>query len=141
MLDRVDRGLGTTVLIEWFARIGVNIKTRKVTAGDIQTDAMALLEDVGGGVEPNGQFDDLTGSEQFFLLDRFAEASAEDSVTDIEVKTARKIGAGRIDVNQLGSEVGIQRVGGSVKFDRQFTCDFEILCERLGLKDNDVIPS
>jgi hypothetical protein len=47
---------------------------------------------------------------EFGLAETVPVASAHDAVGDIEVYSGREVGIGRIDVNELGGEIGIEGV-------------------------------
>ena len=74
---------GPAILIQWFAGVWVDIKAREIAAGNIQANPMALLENVGSRIKPDREWINRLGLHQFFLLDRFPETGANDSVFEI----------------------------------------------------------
>ena len=139
MVDGVRRGLLAAVVVERFARVGVDVEAGEVAAGDVHTNAMPFFEDVRCGIGFDGDGIDFARLHQLFCFDGIAEAGADNAIADVEIETAGEIGAGRIDVDQLGSEVGIFRAGGNPEFDGQFAGHFQVFFERLGLEDDDII--
>lgn len=139
VMNGVDRRLLEAILIQWLSRIGVHIKAGEVAAGDIHADPVAFFKDVGRRVEFDRDGINFVGLHECFRLERIAEAGADDAVADVKVEAAGEIGAGRIDVDQLGGEVGIFCTRRDPEFDRQFTGDFEIFFQRFGFEDDHIV--
>lgn len=76
--------------------IGIDVEFGEIRGGDVQTQAMAFLEQVGGS---KGRDRD---PEDFTLGDRLRVIIA-----------ARIVSARRVDVDELGREIGIGRIGGN----------------------------
>ena len=45
MIDRVQRDTAPPFLTQWFARIGVDVKAGKVTAGDVKSNTVPTSKD------------------------------------------------------------------------------------------------
>src|SRR4051812_48916587 len=56
VMDRVIRRRHAPIAAERLARVRVQIEARKVAARDVDANAMALLEDVGGGKRLDGEW-------------------------------------------------------------------------------------
>ena len=89
--------------------LGFTSKRGKLLLEMIDADAVAALEDVRRWVELHRERIDRARLHENFLLERLAESGALDAVADIQVEAAGKIRAGRVDVDQLGREVGVDR--------------------------------
>jgi len=53
-----------------------------------------------------------------------------DAVTDVDIETAGEVRAGRVDVNELRGEIGVERGGGSPEFDYEAAGQLQVLCQR-----------
>src|SRR6185295_15382525 len=100
---------------------------------------MPALEDVGGRIELDRERIDFARLHENFFLERLAKASSLDAVGDVQVEAAGKIAAGRIDVDQLGGEVGIDGRGGDPQLDRKLAGHFGIDGQRFGLKHENIV--
>ncbi len=139
----VEDGVGgdglAAVVVEGFACVGVDVEAGEVAAGDVDTDAVALLEDVGTGVELDRHLVGRAGLHELLFLERVAEAGADDAVTDVHVEAAGEVGAGRVDVEELGGEVGIDSRGRCPELDDDLAGDFDVFLDWFGLEDGDVL--
>src|SRR5579862_1521331 len=137
MLGVVEDGVGGADEIFAGGLVGagvqVAVEPREIAAAHLEPDDVALLEDVGGGPEVDGNFVDLIGIHQVGLFVGVAVAHAEDAVGEI---FGEAVGG---DVNKHGGEVGVD--GG--RFDPGFEGDgagnLQIGVERLGGIDEDVV--
>ena len=81
----------------------------KVAAGDVDPDAVPFLEAVRARVELDVELVDRARLHEGLFLIRVAVAGAEDAVAHDQVEPGGKVLAGRVHVDQLGREVGIDR--------------------------------
>jgi hypothetical protein len=108
MVKGVNRIHPTPIVVERFARVRVHIKSRKIAAGDVDPDAVALFEDVGRWVQSDREGIDRAWRHQLLFLERVTIPAADNAVLKIEVETARVIEAGRVDIEQFGREIRIE---------------------------------
>ena len=64
----------------------------------------------------------------------------DDTVSYVQIDSGGKIGAGRIDVDQLDCEIGVRGIGSSPERDYQPASHFHVLVQRLGLEDENIVP-
>src|SRR5439155_22980873 len=102
-VNRLRRVRAFGVHAEWVSRVWVAIKPREVAAGDFQTDAMALFEEVAGDPQIDSVLLDCFRLKEFGLGHSFAKASAEYSLAEIEGATIR------IDIDEFSREIGVLR--------------------------------
>lgn len=68
MVEGVGGGDEAAVSVQRLTGVGVDVEAGEIAAGDIDANAVAFLEDVGGGVELDGEGIDLPGSISFSCL-------------------------------------------------------------------------
>src|SRR4051812_12330653 len=88
MVNRVDRRDPAPVVIKGFACVRVDIETREIAAGNVDPDAVPLLEDVGGRIKLDREGIDRAWRHQLFLLERVAKPGAHNTVFEVEVEAA-----------------------------------------------------
>ena len=66
-----------------------------------------MLKYIRRRIKLDGELVCLTEFHQFLLFERFAETGADDAVADVQVEAAGEVGTRRVDVDQLGGEIGI----------------------------------
>src|SRR4051812_43108196 len=108
VIDGVQRYAAPTFLAERFAGVGVNVKSGKVTAGDVESNAVPTSEDEGGWIHLDCEFGGLTGDKWFRVFERVAITGANDAVSDVEIDSSRVIAVRRVDIDQLGGEVCVR---------------------------------
>ena len=86
-----------------------DVDPRKVAARYVQPDAMPPFENIRRGIELDGERIRDARLHQRFGLERVAKPRPADAVPDIEIEPAGEVAAGRVDVDQLGREIGITR--------------------------------
>lgn len=64
MIDRVVGRIHAPVVAEWIAGVGVNVKSRIIAARHVDPDAVALFENVRGGVKGDRDRDDVARVER-----------------------------------------------------------------------------
>jgi len=72
----------------------------------------------------------LSGLQKLGLADTVAVSSAHDAIGNIEIHTGRKVGVGRVQVNKLGCEIGIDRVRRRPDFHDEAARNLYVVCER-----------
>ena len=70
---------------------------------------MSLGEEVADGRRLDRDLDDLAGLERDFSGEAIAVAAAKDGVGQVHGEALRPIGTGRIEVDELGGEIGVLR--------------------------------
>ena len=96
-IDRILSNFNPAVPVQRRAGIRIYIESRKVAAGDIQSDAVPLLEQQRGGIHFDREFVGASWFEQFRVA-AVAVPAPYNAVTDVKVQTSREIGVRRIDV-------------------------------------------
>ena len=89
--------------------VGIPVKLGKVTAGDIDSDAMARQEDIGSARHVDHEFIGLPRLEQLHLVKTLSEPRSQNPFRNIHRKTVG------VYVNQLGNEVCIRAVRGRMQ--------------------------
>src|SRR3990172_991159 len=126
MVEGVIGSLYSSVHSQGLAGIGVDVEAGKVAAGDVDADAVALLEDVGRGKGLDLEAVNLTRGHQLLALGTVAIAGAQDAVREVHLETRRETPRGRIDVYELYREVGVECGRGSVELDFDWSHDFDV---------------
>ena len=109
VVDRVFGNGGKPVKPDRFTGIRIDIETGEVTAGNIQTNAMALFEQVAGGIETDFQLIHFSGFHQLALITIIAVSGAQDTIGQVQGITLWIIRVRRIDIDQLGGKVAVRR--------------------------------
>src|ERR1700733_1442646 len=115
------------------AGVQVAVEAREVAAADLEANGVALLEDVSGGPEVDGDFVYLIGIHHTGLFVGVAVAHAEDAVGEV---FGEAVGG---DVDEHGGEVGVHGGGFYIGLESDGAGDLEILLQRLGGIDEDVV--
>ena len=126
MVNGISGNGSCSVHADRFAGVRVDIKTGKVTAGDIQPEAMPFFEQVAGGIKADIQPVHFSWLHRFAALTTFPVPGAEDTVRQIEGIALRVILTRRINVNQLGGKVSVRSRRRDPEFDRNRAGDFDI---------------
>src|SRR5690242_8118169 len=109
-VDGIHGWHGSTFIAERGAGIWVYIEARKVTAGNVQTDAMSGLENVRSGIKMNGEFINLARLHELRLMERITVARPDNAVLQVRVNAPREVLDRRMHVDQLGGKVRVNRV-------------------------------
>src|SRR5213593_4668065 len=89
---------------------------------------MAAVEDHSGGPEIDSKRNHLSGLQENLFLKTLAVACAEDPIEE------KSLVAVRIDIDQLGGEVGVRSVRVDVEINGNPPRDLQGILERLGHK-------
>jgi hypothetical protein len=101
----VSCALLASIVIEWLSRVWVHVKARKVAAGNIEADPMAVLEDDGSRIYLNGELVGFTGLEQLCLRQVIVVSCSDGTIRDIQVDACRNVFVRRVHVGKLGRKV------------------------------------
>src|SRR5579859_1461314 len=93
-----------------------------------------------GGTKFDLEAIDLAGNQACAMLERIAIARADDAVHHVEFDALREVLVRRINVDQFGGEVCIERVGGSPKSHNDGASHFERFLQRFALERENVVP-
>src|SRR3990172_10529097 len=126
MVEGVVRVLHSSVHTQRLSGVGVDVEAGEVAAGDVDADAVALLEDVGRGEGLDGEPVDLARGHELLALGAVAVASPENAVREVHLETRREVRRGRIDVDELHREVGIEGGRRSVELDYDRSHDLDV---------------
>ncbi len=107
MVDRILRNDNTSVQADGFSGIGINVETGKIAASNIQTNAMTLFEQIARGVEADIKFVYLPGFHYFAVVAVVAVSGTQNAIRQIQGIALWVILVRRININKLGSEVGV----------------------------------
>ena len=99
---------------------------------------MAGGEAISGGIEDDAEFVDLAGLQELLAIKAVAVAGTEDAVGKVELVAAGGVGAVGKDVQELGSEIGVDSATGGVEHDLDGAGDLERFLEGVGLEAEDV---
>ena len=119
-------------LLHRAAGVGVAVEAREIAARNLQADAVAFQEDVGGDAGVDGHAVDLAGHGRLGLLQRVAIAQAQDAVGQVA-----RLAVGE-HVHQLGREIGVVRAGRHVQHHLHRPDHLQIVLQRLGGVDQHV---
>ena len=123
-----------------FGRIGIDVEMREVAARDVDSNAMPALEQVARRKCLDADSVDFARNHRRRLLPRVSIAHAQYSVGEIHRKAFRIVRIRRIDVDQLGGEIGIGAIGRNPQADREGTSHFDIFAQRRRLEHQNVLP-
>ena len=107
MVDRILRNDNTSVQADGFSGIWINVEAREVAASNIQTNTMTLFEQVARGVEADIKFVHLSRFHYFAVVTVVAVSGTQNAVRQVQSIALWVILARRININKLGSEVGV----------------------------------
>ena len=139
VIDRVVGRIHAPVVAERIAGVGIDVKPRIIAARHVDSDAVALLENIGGRIERDRDRDDVARVQgSGLVVEPFTISGAQDRVAQIEVKPERIIGIGWDLVDQFGGEIGIGRGRADPEFDLDRARDFHVGLERRAPKHDDV---
>src|SRR5215472_3815914 len=110
VVNRVHSSHPPAVVVERLPRGWINIKTREIATGDIDSDAVTFLEDHCDRVHVYRK-----------------------------VESRGKVLTGWINVNQFGSEIGVGRGRRSPELHQQRSCDFDIFLQGLSLENEHIV--
>ena len=94
---------------EILTRVGIPVKLRKMTAGNVDSDAMTGQEDIGSARHVDQELIGLSRFEQLHLVKTFSEPRAQNPFSDIHRKTVG------MHINKLVNEVCIRAVRGRME--------------------------
>ena len=100
---------------------------------------MALFEQIAGGKWLDVHLHPLTGCQRSGLLPIVTIAAAADAVGDVHRKAFRVSGARRVDIHQLGGEVGVRRVAVDPQLDLHRPGDDQVFAQGRGLKAQHIV--
>ena len=80
MIDSVQRDATGALFTERFARVRVDVKPGKVTAGDIESDTMPMSNDKGSWIHLDREFHWLSCDQGLRVFERFAVTRANNTV-------------------------------------------------------------
>ena len=138
MIDGVPRDATDALLTQRFARVGVDVKAGKVTAGDIEPDPVPTSKNQGSWIHLDREFGWLSWNQRFRVFERLAITRANNTVAYVEIDSSRVIAIGWINIDQLGGKIGIGAVGRCPELHNQTTGYLHILLQRRGLVHQDV---
>src|ERR1035438_10928216 len=69
-VNRVLGRLPAMIVVEGLAGVRVHVESREVAARDVQANAVAALEDEGGGIHLDREIGGVPGFEEFLMVDR-----------------------------------------------------------------------
>ena len=98
---------GTPAQADGFSGIWINVEAREVATSNIQTNTMTLFEQVARGVEVDIKFVHLSGFHYFAVVTIVAVSGTQNAVRQVQSIALWVILARRININKLGSEVGV----------------------------------
>ena len=103
-INCVVRNLQSAVIVERLTRVWADVEPWEVAARDVEANPVAPLE------HERHRKSRLNSYFQLGLAETIALSSAHDAISNIEIRTGRKVGVGRVYVNKFGCEIGTQSV-------------------------------
>ena len=122
-VHRVFGDAPAAVVVQRLAGIRVDIEPREVAAGETETDTVTFLKQQRRGIHFDGEFVRLARREHLGFAGTVAIAGAHDAVADVEIDAPGKVAVRRVDVDQLGREIGV----GTVEQADQQMLDLDIV--------------
>ena len=138
-MDGVFRCHRPSIQTEWFSRIGIHIETGKITTRDVNANTVALFKHIGRSKRINSKLVNGPRLHQLLLPGRVAITRAENAVGQVHLKARWKVSARRIDVDELGREIGVQAIGRGMQGHCDGSDDFDGFLQWLGLIDHDIV--
>jgi hypothetical protein len=117
----------------WLPRVEVAIKAWEVAAGEFEPEAVTGAEDIARSPKVDGEQISLSGNEEIRQSLGIPVASAQDALCDIDGRTIW------CNVEEFSGEVGVHRRGCGEQFEADWSGDFDVMIERRGRIDQDVI--
>src|SRR6266851_10435599 len=91
-VDGVVRQHLMRVATHRLAGVGIDVEAWKVTARDVESQAVTRLEQIAYRTKLDRDAADLTGGQEMLGLEPVAEAGANDGVHQVHVVARRKVG-------------------------------------------------
>src|SRR5262245_444370 len=104
-VNRILGDLEASMPLQRLAGVGIDVKAREITAGDVQANLVPSFENIGSWIEGYDEWIRLARLQQRRLLQRVAIAGTNNRVADIELEARRIVAVGRIHIDQLSREV------------------------------------
>jgi hypothetical protein len=116
-----------------------DVEPWEVAARDVEANPVASLENDRRRIHLDRELVGLSGLQKLGLAETVAVSSAHDAIGNIEIHTGRKVGVGRIRVDKLGCEIGIESVRGRPEFHDEAARNLYVVCERRCLESQYII--
>lgn len=137
MINGIHRHNRAPAQSERFSCVRVHIEVGEVTARDVDTDPVALLEQIGCRIQLGIELVDLT-RRQMLLLGVSAILRPQNAVCQVHLESGGIAGIRRVGVDQFRGEIGTYRRGRGEDVNPDWSRHSHVRCERSGLINQDV---
>jgi hypothetical protein len=127
------------VLAKWFTGTRIYIEPREVAARDVDTNPVAFLENVRRREWSDDEPIHLTRFDEVSCVAIVTIARPDQRIRDVHIEAAGEVCTRWIDIDQLGSEVSVDRHRRCKQYNLDRANNHDVLFERLRLEDEHVL--
>ncbi len=114
------------VAAERLAGSGIDIEPGKIARGHVEADAVSGLEQVRDRRQQHGKLIGAPRLHHLLALEPVAEATAQDRVDKVHVEAFGKVFVRRMDVDELGGDIGVDCRRGDPELDLDGARDLDV---------------